>query len=61
MTTDTGVAVNSAHVTDRHGAQNILDFAEGGVKTHDTGKERCRNMPCEEKKMNKGEGAGTKL
>jgi hypothetical protein len=55
------VAVNSAHVTDRRGARNILDLAEERVKAHDTGKERCRNMPCEEKKMNKGKGAGTKL
>jgi hypothetical protein len=50
VTTDTGVAVNSAHVTDRRGAQNILDFAEEGVNANDAGKERCRKMPCKEKK-----------
>jgi hypothetical protein len=51
----------SAHVTDRRGTRYILDFAEEGVKTQGAGEKRCRNKPCEEKKRNKGKGAGTKL
>ena len=61
MTTDTGATVNSAHVTDRRGAREILDFAEERVNAKDTGQKDAGRYHVKRENVSPGKDAGSKL
>jgi hypothetical protein len=61
VTPDTGAIINSAHVTDRRGAREILDFAEERVNAKDTGQKDAGRYHVKRENVSPGKDAGSKL